>query len=333
MAADLILALARCNAVASVAVLIVLMLREPLRRWLGAGCAYAVWLVVPLGAAGSLMPPALASGAPGAVEATNSQLLTWLTVADHARALLWIWLIGALAACATTVWRHRSFSAAVRAGLAGPAAVGVFRPRLVLPADFTERFTEEERRLVYAHERTHMERLDGRYNAAAALAMWVCWFNPLLHLAVRAMRLDQELACDAAVLDRLPRARRLYAETLLRTHQGAAAPILGREWRSRGARALEARIRLLGQAPPSQARLEFGLVILLATWTFAFGAAWAAQPPARAPESPATVQMILVELTPPSARDAKREAAIYRMVEGMGVSRSVTPSARGARSP
>jgi len=316
MAADLLLALARCNVAASAAILAVLALREPLRQWLGAGRAYAVWLVVPLAAAGSLMPPTLASGAPGSVEATNDRLLAWLSVADHARAVIGLWLAGALAAGATAAWRHRRFSEAVRAGRAGPAVVGVIRPRLVMPADCAERFTDEERRLVVAHERAHMDRLDARYNAAAALATWVCWFNPLLHLAVRAMRLDQELACDATVLDRLPHARRRYAETLLRTHQAAAASVLGCQWNSPGAHPLEARIRNLGLTPPSQARLDFGLAILLASWAWAFGAAWAAQPPARMPESRAGPQIILLELSPPSAIDATRDAAVYRIVEG-----------------
>jgi len=314
MTAELLLALARCNVAAAVAILAVLALREPLRHWLGAGRAYSVWLIVPLAVAGSLTPPALVSGAGGAVETTNDRLLAWLAVAGHARGLICLWLAGALAVAATTVWRHRRFSAAVRAGRAGPAAVGIIQPRLVMPADFAARFTDEERRLVRAHERAHMDRLDARYNAAAALATCVCWFNPLLHLAVRAMRLDQELACDAAVLERFPHARRLYGETLLRTHHAAVSPILGCQWGSRGAHPLEARIRNLGRAPPSQARLDLGLTILLASWACAFGAAWAAQPPIRLPETPTGPQIILVELSQPTAADAKRDAAVFRLV-------------------
>ena len=90
--------------------------------------------------------------------------------------------------------------------------------------------------------------------AAAAVASCVCWFNPLAHLAVRAMRLDQELACDATVLERAPGARRLYAETLLRTHPAAAEPMLGCQWRSGPAHPLETRIRAL--AGPAHAVSE-----------------------------------------------------------------------------
>ncbi len=260
MTADLLAAVARSNIAAGVAVLVMLGLRAPLRRWFGAGRAYAAWLIVPLAAAGSLMPAAVSSGRAGPLEATNDHALAWLAVGGHAGALALLWLGGVLAAIAIAAWRHWRFAAAVKAGRAGPAAVGVLQPRLVTPADFALRFSDDERRLVRAHELAHIERLDARYNAVAALATWVCWFNPLLHLGLRAMRLDQELACDATVLGRLPASRRLYAETLLRT-QPVLAPALGCQWSSKG-HPLEARIRMLVAATPTQTRLDLGLAIL-----------------------------------------------------------------------
>jgi beta-lactamase regulating signal transducer with metallopeptidase domain len=312
MTADLLLALARCNVAAGAAILAVLALREPLRRWFGAHHAYAAWLIVPLAAAGSLMPARLASGSAGAVE---DHVLGWLAGGGHAEALMLFWLGGALAGMAIAVWRQMRFAAAVRAGRAGPAAVGVIQPRLVTPADFAERFTNEERRLVRAHELAHMDRLDARYNAVAALATWVCWFNPLLHLAVRAMRQDQELACDATVLERLPGARRLYAETLLRTHQATVPPLLGCQWNSPAAHPLVARIRMLVRTPPSHARRDLGMAILLACWATAFGAAWAMQPPAR-PAGERQPAVILVDLAPPDAAEAQLGDAVFRSLAG-----------------
>jgi beta-lactamase regulating signal transducer with metallopeptidase domain len=320
MSAELLLALARCNIAAGAAVLAVLALRRPLRRWFGAERAYAAWLAVPLAAFGSLMPAQLAAGAAGPVEATNNQVLAWLAGGGHGRALIVLWLGGALGGIAIAAWRHRRFAAAIRSGRAGPAAVGVIQPRLVTPADFAQRFSDDERRLVRAHEMAHIERLDARYNAAAALATWVCWFNPLLHLGVRAMRLDQELACDATVLRRQPAARRLYAETLLRTHP-AAAPVLGCQWRS-PAHPLEARIGMLTAVPPSQARRDLGLAILVAASVGAFGTAWAMQPPAR--EAPT---VILVDLMAPNQADATLAVAVYRVVDE---SREPTAEARAS---
>ena len=53
MTAELIVALARANLAAGVAILAVLALRAPLRRRLGARRAYALWLIVPTAAAGA----------------------------------------------------------------------------------------------------------------------------------------------------------------------------------------------------------------------------------------------------------------------------------------
>jgi beta-lactamase regulating signal transducer with metallopeptidase domain len=311
MAVDLLEALARCNIAAAVAIVALWPLRAPLRRWFGAQHAYAVWLIVPLAAAGSLMPAGSPAGAAGPVEATSDRAIAWLSADGHAGALILVWLSGVLAAIAVAAWRHRRFCAAVKAGRAGPAAVGVIQPRLVTPADFAERFTTEERRLVRAHELAHVDRLDGRYNAAAALASWLCWFNPLLPLAVRAMRLDQELACDATVLARLPASRRLYAETLLRTHQPAATPLLGCQWRA-PSHPLDARIGMLVRSPPSQARRDLGLATLVAASVTTFGAAWAMQPPAPPAARPV---VILIDLAPPGQPDAKLDAAVYRIIE------------------
>ena len=54
--AEALAALARANLAASLAILLVLALRRPARRWFGAEAAYLLWIVPPLVAAGSLVP-------------------------------------------------------------------------------------------------------------------------------------------------------------------------------------------------------------------------------------------------------------------------------------
>jgi len=150
-------------------------------------------------------------------------------------------------------WRHHRFTSALRVGRAGPAAVGLFHSRLVLPADFAVRFTPDERRLVRAHELMHIDRRDTQANAAAVLATWVCWFNPLAHLAARAMRLDQELACDCGRAGAPPGRAAALCPDPVEHAPGAAAPVLGCQWRSGPAHPLETRIRTLDgrrQGPP-----------------------------------------------------------------------------------
>src|SRR5665213_3210218 len=110
-----------------------------------------------------------------------------------------------------------------RRGRAGPAVTGFFVPRIVMPADADEIYSAEERALIRAHERTHIDRGDPRTNGFIALAQCLLWFNPLVHVAAREARLDQELACDAAVLTHRSGQKRLYAETLLKTQIGGVA--------------------------------------------------------------------------------------------------------------
>jgi beta-lactamase regulating signal transducer with metallopeptidase domain len=297
MATELLLAVVRANIAASVAILLVLALRAPARRLFGAERAYGLWSIVLAAMLGALFTwsmPHHAGGGPSA-SARN-----WLARDGHLGALTAGWASGLVVALGLVALRQRRFLAAARAGRGGPAAVGVIHARLVLPVDFAERFDPEERRLVLAHERAHIARLDARANALAVLIQCLGWFNPLLHLAAGAMRLDQELACDATVIAKLPRERKRYAETLLKTQLAWAAPLLGCRWSGRPAHPLAMRIAALSQPPPSPSRRRLGLVAVVLLATGALAAARAAQP--EQPPWPAVVMTlpmtVLLDLDP-----------------------------------
>lgn len=85
-------------------------------------------------------------------------------------------------------------------GVTAPCAMGLLHPAVVLPADFAQRYTAQEQQLITAHELVHLRRGDLWANALAALAQVLFWFHPLVWWAAHRLRLDQELACDAAVL-------------------------------------------------------------------------------------------------------------------------------------
>jgi beta-lactamase regulating signal transducer with metallopeptidase domain len=269
MATDILLTLVRANLAASIAILLVLMVRAPARRLFGAELAYALWLLVPAAMAGALLTFSTRNGF---FNPPTSNAMA------HAPRLLTLWLAGVVAGLGWALFSQVRFLIAARRGQAGPAVV-VLHARMVLPADFAERFTLAERELICAHERAHIDRLDARANAAAVLVQCLGWFNPLLHLGARAMRLDQELACDAAVMARRPGSRRRYAETLLKTQGAALALTLGCRWVARGRHPLETRITALAHPAPSPQRQDIGLAALLALALAATCAARAAQPP------------------------------------------------------
>jgi bla regulator protein BlaR1 len=83
--------------------------------------------------------------------------------------------------------------------LSVPVVCGIVRPTILLPADAVS-WTEARWRLVLRHELAHVRRHDTASQLFAQIAFVVFWFDPLLVMAVRAMRRERELACDDIVL-------------------------------------------------------------------------------------------------------------------------------------
>jgi beta-lactamase regulating signal transducer with metallopeptidase domain len=207
------------------------------RLWLGASLTYAAWGLVPLVLLVQALPkPELAVVRalllPQPLEAAPPvRALAWQPV-DQVPWLLALWLVGAVGATALLAaqqWRVRRLGAVLPAG-SSPAWVGVCRPYLALPADFSQRFTNAQQALVLAHEDVHRRRLDNAWNLIASALLALHWWNPAVWWAVRAFRADQELACDAAVLHAQPDARASYAEALLIAHglHTLVAPVASR---------------------------------------------------------------------------------------------------------
>ena len=148
-------------------------------------------------------------------------------------------------------------------GLAGPAIVGFSQPRIVTPDDFSRRFSDAERKLILTHEQVHLDRNDARINALVALVRSAFWFNPMIHIGAKAMRIDQELSCDAEVIDRRPRVRRAYAETLLKTQLASRPLPVGCYWPAESQHPLAERIDMLARKPLSTRRRVAATAIAL----------------------------------------------------------------------
>jgi len=97
-----------------------------------------------------------------------------------------------------------------------PMLFGLFAPRILLPASFTRLFCPVQQQLVLEHENTHRRHGDHIWNALALVILTVFWFNPLVWLALRSFRINQELACDNQVLrQKSPQEKLLYAKALV----------------------------------------------------------------------------------------------------------------------
>ena len=300
MIPDILAGLVRANLAASAAVLLVLMLRKPVRARFGAQVGYGLWAMVPAAAAAAFAPRPVTGGAIDPIVlnavAAGGRLVPQALIGAPGLAglLLAAWVAGVLTAGLVLLSRQARFVAALgqlepfsaarpdvlraQYGEVGPAVVGSLRPRIVTPHDFEARFDQAERQVLLAHEAVHLARGDARIYALAALAQCLCWFNPLAHLAGWLLRIDQELACDAAVLSQMPTARRLYAEVLLKTQLAHQALPLGCHWPSRSAHPLKERIVMLKFPQPHAGRRTLGVATVVALSLGAACAAWAANP-------------------------------------------------------
>ena len=249
MSVTILSALLRANLAGSAAILLILVLRRPARRWCGPLPAYLLWLMAPLSILAGLLPMHVASRAqaPTVVLAAAAGQIAPLARQAPALADLLVaaWAAG-VAVCLVLLWTRQARFVRLLGRLsplegapgvfrgehvgAGPFVLGCLRPRIVTPADFGARFDDEARRLILTHEQVHLERGDAAINGLAALIQCLAWFNPLAHLGATRLRMDQEIACDAAVVARHPQTRRLYAETLLGAALAPLSAPFGCHW-------------------------------------------------------------------------------------------------------
>ncbi|CAM8641989.1 M56 family metallopeptidase [Sphingobium cupriresistens] len=297
---------------------LVMMLRRPVARWLGAGAAYWLW-ALPL--ARMLLPtlpgdvdpsplhvavdqvglPDLLTVAPAASVAESTPSFPWMEIG------IGLWFVGLVAFLAVQAvgyarFRRHMLDGATPIGeegrirlitsphASGPLAFGVLRPYIVLPADFALRYDAQEQDMAIAHERAHHERGDLAANMIALLLLAVHWCNPVAWIAYRAYRADQETACDARVLSLYGRDQaHAYGRAILKAAGGrqfAGACHLTR------ITTLKGRLKMLSNHDVSLQRISWGMAAV------------------------AVVTAAGLALTASGSRAAQQMAAITDKVEG-----------------
>ncbi len=340
---------------------LVLLIRKPVSRYFGPQVAYALWALPLLRFA---MPPLVlpACWAPllqgDALPVADSGEPLALLVADGAVApaapaglgftpvdiLLPLWVCGALVFLA---WRAHSYLTMRRelladarpvgeAGkvrlvetpvVASPLAFGVRDKVVALPSRFMALGDRQARDLAIAHELAHHRGHDLLVNILFQPLLALHWFNPLAWAGWRAMRRDQEAACDARVVSGRGRTERaLYASVIAGFAGGGnrlalaapmACPVLGEK-------SIIHRLKSLtsGEVPRARRRMGLAVIGLAAlglplTASISYAQDRPRVPPA--PPAPPPIERVDPDLRAGSAEEEVRgERTRYRIVRREG---------------
>jgi len=218
-------------------IVLVLLVREPVRKRFGSRVAYGLWLIpvarlfmptlthtvertVPVQASVQPFPQPLASESlwMARVAPADPSLLHrlggWPTI------LFAVWFAVAAGLFLSRLIAFRRDRRAILASsvqiaelgsvriirtteIESPVALGIIDRIIAVPSDFDRRYADRERRLVLDHELAHHRSGDLVANLFAFVLLCLQWFNPLAWAAHAAFRFDQEAACDARVLDKV----------------------------------------------------------------------------------------------------------------------------------
>jgi bla regulator protein blaR1 len=339
---------------ASLLMVLVLVVRRTVARLWGAHMAYALWalpavrmlmpaipgwqsLYVPVAGArpdgsvaAALMPPA--DAALYTQPLLRAPVAEPGLVADWPALLLVLWAAGALAFIAIQWARHLRFvgravgegellrrvggvEVVVSAHVPGPMAAGIWRRRVLLPADFMARYSPAERRLALLHEAAHHDRFDLLANLAGLVVLAAHWWNPIAHAAWRAFRSDQELACDATVLAGSDgNTRAAYAGALLKS-ACVATPIAACAMNHK--RQLKERIAMMKDRKHGLSRRLIGAMTVAGLAAGGLIAtASGAQPAPPVPPVPPAAAVPTVPPAPPAPPEAPRVMIFTQKLDG-----------------
>ncbi|MET1756545.1 M56 family metallopeptidase [Novosphingobium sp. RD2P27] len=249
---------------------LILLVRRPVGRWFGPGAAYALWalpmirlflppLVLPESLAATRAAEALLPPAEPLAEVMPAEVLMSAPLAEAAvepgfampwgTILIAVWLGGAALflahrVIAYRVMRRQLLADARSVGHAGevrivesravaaPVAFGVFDKVVALPRGFLATADSDASDFAITHELEHHAGKDLIANMAVQPLFALHWFNPVAWLAWRALRSDQEAACDARVMTGCTRRERerygrLIASFAAGSKFALAAPMAG----------------------------------------------------------------------------------------------------------
>jgi len=157
-------------------------------------------------------------------------LIAWASIASIllARLAVSLWHIAKLRRNSTvidpstldstlrTVWTETSRRVELRISekVRVPAALGFFRPAVIVPTWTLEELPAEELKVILMHEMAHLHRWDDWTNLAQKVVKALFFFHPAVWWIEGKLTLEREMACDDMVLAQTSNPK-TYAKSLL----------------------------------------------------------------------------------------------------------------------
>lgn len=255
---------------------------------------------------GELQP--LAEQLPALV--TAWALGTGLMLARMALGLAWVGRARRRSTPAPAEWQARLDALAHRLGLrrdvrlrllpelAGPIALGMFKPCVLLPAALLSRLPVDLLEALLAHELAHVRRWDYAVNLLQSMVEALLFFHPVVWWLSARMRAERELVADEISADLVGDSRRLalalHALAELDAHDATPAVALA----ARGGDLLGRIERLLAPRPQATGWKLALPALLIAATSFVVQAA--GRDTSRAPDTPAPAVKAAPSETPPA---------------------------------
>ena len=200
-------------------------------------------------------PPTSSTLVASVTATTLAQQTRPFSLSDLDEPLRWAWGGASLAVILTIItaatrlvalrrrWRTASIDGreVLISSNVGPAVVGLWSPRIVLP-EWALQLPAKERELMLAHEEQHARAGDPAVIAMGFVLVLLAPWNVLLWWQWRRLRLAVEIDCDARVLAQ-GRSAPAYGELLIRVGQRRSPRLLGAATFGEPASFLESRIR------------------------------------------------------------------------------------------
>jgi TonB family protein len=207
--------------------LALMLIAEQFTAKIGAVFAYKLWTVVPAVLLLNNLPIY-------SVSITSDSLFKYTVnttptiTTQHIDVFLYLWVLGAGAIIVTTLVHYLSLTASLKkirtngdvayysSKANTPMLFGFVNPKIVLPLNFERMFCEAQQQMIVEHESVHKRHKDHLWNGITFVLMTLFWFNPLVWIALKAFRTNQELACDYKVLsNKTNKETLIYAKALV----------------------------------------------------------------------------------------------------------------------